>query len=214
MKVYELDRLTPAPNYRINMSWGFLLDHLSRWEEVYSLDIEPDFQRGHVWTEKQQISYIEYCLRGGAYSRDLMFNCFRFTTGEAHDMVLVDGLQRLTAIKKFINNELKAFDYYLDDFEDKDIVLLREDVVIHVNSLPGKKAVYKWYLELNSGGTPHTPVELSFVQELYDNALIPYVLYSAKTKKYIRIISSISSIGNEQIVRVETYSDRHDVYLK
>ncbi len=214
MKAYDIDRLTPAPNYRVNLSWGFLLNHLARWEEVYSLDIEPDFQRGHVWSEEQQINYIEYCLRGGAYSRDLMFNCFRFTSGEAHDMVLVDGLQRLTAVKKFISNELKAFGHYIDEFEDKEIILLREDVVINVNTLPGKKAVYKWYLELNSGGTPHTQVELSNVQVLYNEASIPYVCYSYRTKRYIDILYSIDHVSNDKIVRIETFSDRHDVYLR
>lgn len=213
MKAYDIERLTPAPNYRVNMSWGFLTNHIDRWKETYSLELEPDFQRGHVWSEKQQQEYIEYCLRGGAYSRDIMFNCFRFTSGESHNMVLVDGLQRLTAVTKFINNELKAFSFYIDEFEDKDVILLREDVVIHVNTLPGKKAVYKWYLELNSSGTPHTPIELHMVQKLYEEAKLPYVVYYAKTGRYRGIASNIDSIPTSSIARIETYPDRHDVFL-
>ena len=27
------------------------------------LQLNPDFQRGHVWTEEQQIAWIEYHLR-------------------------------------------------------------------------------------------------------------------------------------------------------
>ena len=35
------------------------------------LDLCPDFQRGHVWTEAQQTRFIEAALRGALTSREL-----------------------------------------------------------------------------------------------------------------------------------------------
>ena len=29
------------------------------------LQFNPDFQRGHVWTEGQQIAFMEFLLKGG-----------------------------------------------------------------------------------------------------------------------------------------------------
>lgn len=182
MNIYEdIKRMTAAPQYRINLSWGFLEDHFKRWEEYYNLEYDPDFQRGHVWTEEQQKKYVEYCLRGGYYGRDLMFNSFRFTSGERHPMVLVDGLQRLTAIRKFIKNELRVFNSFtLEELDKPEVILLKEDFIINVHSLPGKQAVYKWYLELNQEGTPHTHEELLRVEKLMVAAPTFYVYRTVK----------------------------------
>jgi len=38
------------------------------------LQLNPDFQRGHVWIENQQIKYIEYILRGGKTARVIYLN--------------------------------------------------------------------------------------------------------------------------------------------
>jgi uncharacterized protein with ParB-like and HNH nuclease domain len=49
------------PSYRVNVPWDYLESHLSRYEE-YGLIYNPDFQRGYVWNEQQQIKYVEYIL--------------------------------------------------------------------------------------------------------------------------------------------------------
>lgn len=38
------------------------------------MQLNPDFQRGHVWIENQQIKYIEYILRGGKTARVIYLN--------------------------------------------------------------------------------------------------------------------------------------------
>jgi hypothetical protein len=70
--------------------------------------MNPDFQRGHVWTEEQQIAYVEYLLKGGMSGRTFYFNKPSWknkdTINGYDDFVCVDGLQRTTAIEKFLNN--------------------------------------------------------------------------------------------------------------
>ena len=146
---------------------------IEEFENEWGLILNPDFQRGHVWAEKQQVRYIEFLLQGGNTGRDFYFNCpcwhNRVKDGEYDDFVCVDGLQRITAILRFINNEIKVFGSYYKEYTDKPD-LIRHSVRIHVNDLKTRKEVLQWYLEMNSGGTPHTQSELARVQKLLDEA--------------------------------------------
>ena len=82
----------------------------------HGVDINPDFQRGHIWTEAQQVAYIENVLRRIVDESGLTirFNCPTWReaklSGDLPDQVVcIDGLQRLTAIRKFISKELPIF---------------------------------------------------------------------------------------------------------
>jgi hypothetical protein len=78
----------------------------------------------------------------------------------------VDGLQRYTAIKKFINNELKVFDCRYKDFTGR--LRMMHDMYINVNDLPSRKDVLRWYIEFNSGGTVHSDDEIERVKKLFE----------------------------------------------
>ena len=63
-------------NYSADIGWRYLFsEYLDEMINDMGLDINPDFQREHVWSEEQQIKYIEHRLRGGESGRDLLFNC-------------------------------------------------------------------------------------------------------------------------------------------
>lgn len=137
--------------------------------EKYNLQMNPDFQRGHVWTENQQISYVEFILRGGKSGRDFYFNWNRDTD----EYVCVDGLQRTTALEKFVNGEIKVFGQYFDEFGfTKFIVggnpLSEYKVRIYQNNLNSKKEVLQWYVDMNVGGTPHTNEEIERAKRMIE----------------------------------------------
>jgi hypothetical protein len=166
MRFRDIPQLTQA-HYAVDVPLGSLLEHLDRYKKEYDLQLCPDFQRGHVWTEEQQAKYVEFLLRGGQSSRDILFNHTRWNrlSGPEGEFVCVDGLQRLTACTKFLGNELKVFGYYRNEFEDQ----LRDmcnTLRFHINDLPTRKQVLAWYLELNDGGTVHTENELARVRTL------------------------------------------------
>lgn len=128
--------------------------------------MNPDFQRGHVWTEEQQIRYVEYLLSGGESGRDIYFNNPSHMSQFNQPYVLVDGLQRLTAVMKFIDNELPVFDgLRYDDFDSR---LTHVDLFIHINDLRSKEEVLTWYVQMNDGGTPHTKEEIERVKCLIE----------------------------------------------
>ena len=77
----------------------------------------------------------------------------------------VDGLQRLTAITRFVNNELRVFGRLYGEFKGRP--RMNQDFIrVHINDLKTKKEVLTWYLEMNSGGTPHAQKELRRVSEM------------------------------------------------
>jgi len=128
------------------------------------LNLEPDFQRFHVWTPEQQTSYVEFLLRGGQSSRDLYFNCPGWHSGHPSTFELVDGKQRLEACLGFLNGTVSVFSgLYRGDFTDKPFhVTLR----FHINSLQTREEVLRWYLDINSGGVVHSEEELEKVRTL------------------------------------------------
>ena len=133
------------------------------------LQLNPEFQRGHVWTEEQQIAWLEYYLRGGKSSNTIYLNnpfwhsVREPKNGEYKDYVCVDGLQRITAARKFIYNEIKVFGSYYEEFEDR-IRMLQQTIFVNVNDLKTEKEVLQWYIDMNSSGTPHTSDEIERVK--------------------------------------------------
>lgn len=154
--------------YHIDVPLDFLENVLDGYLKDYDLDINPDFQRGRVWTRDQSILYLEYLLSGGFSHRQILFNCPSFTSGEGSGMVLVDGLQRLSSILDFLNNKIPVYGTLCDNFLDKDRMLRGLGVEFYVAEYKRKEDVLRWYLEINSGGTPHTKDEIKKVEDLLD----------------------------------------------
>lgn len=145
---------------------------LDRWERSYGLDMDPDFQRGHVWTTEQQIKFVEFILKGGQVP-PILFNSPAFgghtVTGDLpDDVVLVDGKQRLTAINDFKEGLIPAFGHYIEDFEDADLMFRKVSIRFAVNKLQTRKELLTWYLELNEGHIAHSPEELERVRDLLE----------------------------------------------
>lgn len=167
VKFSDTPKFTKTPDQAPSLPWKDVMDKIfNRWVPEYGLNIDPDFQRGHVWDEAKQIRYVEYILRGGKSSRDLYFNHPGWMRSFKGDFVLVDGKQRLEAVRKFLSNELPAFGHLLGEFEDS--YGYDPSFTIHVNDLPKRADVLQWYLDLNSGGVVHTQEELDRVRQLLE----------------------------------------------
>ena len=177
MKITEpkfslVPQFTRTSSYRIDLAWKQLEFWLDHQEKDYGVELEPDFQRAHVWDKKRQIAYVEFCLRGGKSSKEIYFNCPAY--GHNHikgkslmpdTVVLVDGLQRLTAVRKFMNNEIKAFGYFFKDFTDH-MDMMDARFSVNVNDLDTRAEVLQWYIDLNAGGVAHTDEDIEKVRVL------------------------------------------------
>lgn len=151
------------------VNYGFVLyvEFINEQIDKYDLQLNPEFQRGHVWTEEQQMKYIEFILRGGKTGRDFYFNWNQKT----NEYVCVDGLQRTKAFVRFVTGEIMVFGQYYDDFGFTKRVagynpLPEFQINVYMNHLENKKEILEWYVDMNSGGTPHTNAEIERVKKM------------------------------------------------
>lgn len=160
----KIPMLIDRGSYHVDIDWAYLERYLEA-QIKDGLDIDPDFQRGHVWTREQQIAFVEFKLRGGDSGGDLLTNCVGWSTGSRlGDYVLVDGKQRLHAVRLFLSDLLPAFGHLRSKY--KGHLRVKQSFKWHVNELSTRKEVLDWYVELNAGGTPHTEEEIERVREL------------------------------------------------
>jgi len=168
MKYKDLPRFTRCANYRINIGLGYIESSIQDYINGDGLQLNPEFQRGHVWTKEQQIAFVEYILKGGK-SDSIKLNKpdweLETECTDYRDFVCVDGLQRITALRKFMNNEFKVFNTTYASELDLPIIR-RHNIVIEINDLKTEKEVLQWYVDLNSGGTIHTKEEIEKVKKM------------------------------------------------
>ncbi len=162
----SIKKYTSEGRYQVNFDIDSFPEAIQRYVDKHKLQLNPDFQRGHVWTEAQQIAYVEFILKGGQI-QPIRFNHTDWERwgNKDFEMVCVDGLQRTTALLKFANSELPVFGGYLrnqlENFNTNDYML-----IISINGLRTRAEVLQWYIELNTGGTVHTEDEINRVKGL------------------------------------------------
>lgn len=174
MHIDQLRTKFPNIHYHTTAHWknGGIFE-IDNYINEYGLDINPDFQRGHVWTEEQQIKYIEYMLKDPQSGRAIYLNHPGWMSSWEGDFVLVDGLQRLTAASKFLKNEIPVYGKYLNEiqfYEKREKGFLGQAVFfdIYISKLQTRKEVIQWYIDFNAGGTPHSNDEIERVRKLLE----------------------------------------------
>jgi len=167
MEFAKIPKFTTRARYHVQVDLVDVAATIERYTKHYHLEMNPNFQRGHVWTEEQQIKFIEFLLRGGYSGQDIYFNCKGWMNHFDGPMYLVDGLQRLTAALRFLNNEISVFGAY---FREYDRVPSTISFNFHVNDLSTYAEVLQWYIELNEGGVVHTPEEIARVKKMLADA--------------------------------------------
>lgn len=153
----------PRARYEVDVSWrdleGFIQNAISK----DGLNLEPDFQRAHVWTRDQQRAYVEYVMQGGEVGRNLTFNSpgwgYKLEIGTYE---IVDGKQRLEAVRAFLRDEFPAFGSLRSEYTD----LMRHILGFkwRICGLETRAEILQLYLNINAGGTPHTQAELDRVR--------------------------------------------------
>lgn len=164
IKTYRDIPKFPQIHYMVDVGWADLEHHLDRYNREYRLQLDPDFQRGHVWSEAQQTAYIEFMLKGGESGKNIFLNHPGWMGSFKGEFVLVDGLQRITAARRFINDEIPAYGRTASQLGR--IPSLDYGFKFHIAKLQTRAEVLKWYLDFNAGGTPHSKEEIDRVRAL------------------------------------------------
>ena len=180
----------------------------------------PSYQRNFVWGNDLKCKFIESLMLGVP-----MPPLFAFTLDETGNMELIDGVQRLTTIKEFVDNKFKITNLKLLEnlnnyrFKDlhpsrqrkfKDLGLrifvfsekanegIRADIYNRINST-GKKLTEA---EIRKGAFMKNPF-YSFILECSESNLFNEVFSSAKPSEKLR------GEKEELISRFFAYSDNY-----
>ena len=155
--------------------WNRIERTLSDYRDDYGLNLTPAFQRGHVWSHEQQTHYIENTIRGlvSDSQRTIIFTSAEWDgkgiIGDLDRTVMcVDGLQRLTAVREFMNGEIHPFGLSLSDLTDTKYDPSRTLYSLHFQMFSFKhtRDLLQYYIGINSGGTPHTVEEIQRVKSM------------------------------------------------
>lgn len=134
-----------------------------------TLKLDPEFQRRRVWSREQQTGLIESILLR------IPLPAFYFDSDETGFMQVVDGLQRLSAIRDFAQNKFKLT--HLEYLEDRIGGSFFKDLAepiwsrrffqtqIFVNVIdPQTPAQVKFniFKRINTGGTPLNAQEIRY----------------------------------------------------
>lgn len=161
--------------YTCDVDWRHIACSLEHYREDFGgLELCPDFQRGHVWTEAQQIHYLENALRGVVAQTAfvIQFNCPNWESDKysgdlPHGFQCIDGLQRLTAVQRFMNDEIRPFGFSVEDLNFSGFSIHSSyRFRLEVFDFQKKADLLQHYLDLNSGGTPHSKEEIERVKTM------------------------------------------------
>jgi hypothetical protein len=151
----------------VNVPWYSLAE---REVGMHDFDLNPDYQRGPVWSEHQQRRYLGHCLTGG---ESPPIYVYRDRNKYDAPQEVVDGQQRLRAIYAFIGGQVPAEVYHKGawielwwkDFDEVDRRSRFLDAKVTFGDWSREDRL-RFYLRLNSGGVTHPAEELDRVRAM------------------------------------------------
>lgn len=175
-------RPLPDPQYTIDVDFSYIEATLQGYARDWGLNLAPDFQRGHVWTQQQQSAFIEGVLRGtvGDSQRIIQFNAPHWDQDDhggdlPNEIQIIDGLQRLTSVRMFLDGKVKAFGLTADAFANSRFSPFRSRYRLRfsVHAFCWRSDLLQYYLDINAGGTPHSLAEILRVTALLEQCNEP-----------------------------------------
>jgi len=120
----------------------------------------PDFQRPAVWSEAQQVRFIESAWLGLDLGRVVVTAATGPGWGGPRDRLLIDGQQRFTALSAYFSGTLTVFGETFLTLHPRDrrrfLDITLATTTIDADSV-NEDRLKDLYTRLNYGGTPHAP---------------------------------------------------------
>lgn len=143
-------------------------ENARRNEDVF---IIPEYQRDLVWSLENKQNLIFSIMNGSPIGEFIFVRETVDTKKEYyHRWIIVDGQQRLNALKEFVNNDFADKDgrYYVE-YSYREMVYFFEEFsafkAVYIQDLPEKEQI-EIYLSKNVGGVAHTEAELQKAKDL------------------------------------------------
>jgi hypothetical protein len=158
---YKKDRL---PIHISNMTIGSLFYKAFG----YGCDMNPDYQRGNVWDDKDKESLLDSIfnhIRIGTFC----FNSKPFNENDT-GCEIIDGKQRMTTLIDFRLDKFRYRSKLWSELHPRERSHIREyNIGIIELQEASKKEIYEYFLKLNTGGRAQDPNHINHVKELLKN---------------------------------------------
>lgn len=141
--------------------------------DEHGVDFDADYQRGNVWTSQQKVDLIESIFNNVDIGK---FVIIRRPWGDdpnkpKTDLLyeVLDGKQRITAILDFYLNRFKYKGKYYSELHPYDRRHFKYYSISFAEARPmTQEQKYRYFLKLNTCGTPVDPEHLKKVQEMWE----------------------------------------------
>lgn len=176
-KYYEIN--LSLYNFQSNvMYWGLPLNvenkkNINNFNEFSTKDVlktmVPEFQRGNdKWTKEMQISFVENIILGVSSTITLAYTTDgdKSRIGIKRDCIILDGLQRFTALSAWIDGEFPIFDdiYYSKELIEK-IEFAIYGLKLRIYMFENKKEMIEFYIKINENIT-HSPDDIKKAKKI------------------------------------------------
>ena len=167
-KINEIQSLVPTCHYQVDVGLITTPRHL----ELYNVNLDPDYQRGNVWTPEQQSKFVGALIEDNTQINPVILNDVSGT--DLSETEVVDGKQRITAIMAWIEGKFNALCPCGDEVSCESLDETEKRGLGMATSMHWKfvalnrKEVMQYYLRLNCGGTIHTQEELDRVRGMLE----------------------------------------------
>jgi hypothetical protein len=168
--ISKVQENVPYCSYHVNIS----LDGVRSAIEHYQIDLDPEYQRGYVWTREQSQRFVGALIEYPQGIPPLWFNFVSKDYDRSHAEV-IDGKQRLTACLRWIDGEIEAIcpcgiSIRREDLNEVELrhagFVFMSWNFVNLDSIE----VMQFYLRLNCGGTVHESKDLERVRQAIDHA--------------------------------------------
>ena len=141
--------------------------------DEYGIDLDPEYQRGNVWNDAQKLSLIDSIFKNidiGKFTvikRPWGNNPNKPETQLLYEML--DGKQRLTALFEFYCGRFKYKGKYFYELHPRDQGHFKHYRISYAECDPlTKEQKLRYFLKLNTGGTPVDPEHIKKVREMWE----------------------------------------------
>lgn len=133
------------------------------------LDLDPDYQRGNVWTLAQKVALIDSIFKNIDIGK---FTIIRRRWKDDIDYLyeILDGKQRTIAISEFFEGRFTYQGMRYQDLHPSDQNHFKNYAISYaeINPLTNEQK-YRYFLKLNTSGQPHEEEHLNKVKEMWYN---------------------------------------------
>lgn len=196
----DLDKIKPYDTNKVDISPKPLsLDMIIARLENDEIDLLPDFQRkAGLWSDQQQSQLIESLLLR------IPLPAFYFDGSNSEKWIVIDGLQRLTALKRFFvdkNLSLVGLEFLkelegtnVDDMPRVYIRRMKETQIITYIINPGAPINLKYniFKRINTGGIKLEPQE------------IRHALFQGRATKFLKRLAECEEFKESTSYSVKT----------